>query len=250
MSHRTITEVQVLSGLEHGPAPEGRRSSVLELCLSLLLQRQPCVQQYLLHACHAEVCARSCIPSRRRRREQCQIEISQDPCECTLSSWRPAWTDHICWIKLPGVSEGSNNLASCSILGEVTVDHLWRFVAHEIAVLVASDGYVFAGECINVEVLTWYSRHGSVYPMLIRRGLPQHPVCTSFAYGSDLRNVSVRELSVLGVRSMPEDGLFGHVSTCSVDMCVIVLITHIVQGHDPCCSHWLLCGLGVRIRGV
>ena len=49
---------------------------------------------------------------------------------------------------------------------------------------------------------------------------------------------------------MPEDGLFGHVSTYSVDMCVLVLITHIVQGHYSCCSYWLLCGLGVGIRGV
>ena len=49
---------------------------------------------------------------------------------------------------------------------------------------------------------------------------------------------------------MPEDGLFGHVSTYSVDMCVIVPITHTVQGHYSCCSHWLLCGLGVGIKGV
>ena len=49
---------------------------------------------------------------------------------------------------------------------------------------------------------------------------------------------------------MPEDGLFGHVSTYSVDMDVIVLITHILQGHYPCCSYWLLCGLEVDIRGV
>ena len=49
---------------------------------------------------------------------------------------------------------------------------------------------------------------------------------------------------------MPEDGLFGHVSTYSVDMFIIVLITHIVQGNYPCCSYWLLCGLGVGIRGV
>ena len=49
---------------------------------------------------------------------------------------------------------------------------------------------------------------------------------------------------------MPEDGLFGHVSAYSVDMCVIVLITHSVQGHYPCCSHQLLCGLGVGVREV
>ena len=89
-----------------------------------------------------------------------------------------------------------------------------------------------------------------MYPMLVRRGLPKLPVCTSFAYGSDLSNVSVRELSVLGVGAMPEDGLFGHMFTYSVDMCVIVHITHIVQGHYSCCSYWLLCGLGVGIRGV
>ena len=89
-----------------------------------------------------------------------------------------------------------------------------------------------------------------MYPMLVRRGLPQLPVCTSFAYGSDLSNVSVRELSALGVRAVPEDGLFGHMSTYSVDMCVIVLITHVAQGHYSCCSYWLLCGLGVGIRGV
>ena len=49
---------------------------------------------------------------------------------------------------------------------------------------------------------------------------------------------------------MLEDGMFGHVSIYSVDMCVIVLTTHIVQGHYSCCSYWLLCGLGVGIRGV
>ena len=49
---------------------------------------------------------------------------------------------------------------------------------------------------------------------------------------------------------MPEDGLYEHVSTYSVNMCVIVLIKHIVQGHYSCCSYWLLCGLGVGIRGV
>ena len=49
---------------------------------------------------------------------------------------------------------------------------------------------------------------------------------------------------------MLEDGLFGHVSTYFAYMCVIVLITHIVQGHYSCCSYWLLCGLEVGIRGV
>ena len=49
---------------------------------------------------------------------------------------------------------------------------------------------------------------------------------------------------------MPDDGLFGHMSTYSMDIRVIVLITHIVQGHYPCCSYWLLFGLGIGTRRV
>ena len=44
------------------------------------------------------------------------------------------------------------------------------------------------------------------------------------------------------------DGPFGAVSTYFKDMREIILITHIVQGHYPCCSHWLLCGLGFGIN--
>ena len=39
-------------------------------------------------------------------------------------------------------------------------------------------------------------------------------------------------------------------STDFVDVCVIVLITHTMQGRYSCCSYWLLCKLGVGIRGV
>ena len=70
------------------------------------------------------------------------------------------------WIKPLGVNEGPNNLLCRSILGEVTVHHMRLVVAHEIAVLV-----VLAGECINGEALSWYSRHRSVYPMLVYPGL-------------------------------------------------------------------------------
>ena len=95
---RTITEDQILGGFEHGPAPEGRRSSVLKHGTFYFAVTMPTMRGAMpLHAYHVVVCARSFLPSQIQRIKLCQIDkILQDPCWYTFSSRRSACTDHKC----------------------------------------------------------------------------------------------------------------------------------------------------------
>ena len=79
-------------------------------------------------------------------------------------------------------------------------------------------------------------------PVRIRSCLSLLPVRASFTDWPYLSCVSIREIGVLVVTAVPQDRRVRHVATDSVDVCEVVRIAHIVQGHYPCYLFMLTTG--------